>query len=419
MKKILVIDESSLFREYLSNKLAAKGFEVAQGSNGLDGSIKMRRELPDLIITDYYLTRKNSREVLQEKKENPNTANTPVIMVSSKIDKEQIVEIAPYNVKKFFTKPLKIDALLRTVSELLGVTIEMDSTPCIIEAHYNEEILFVEIALGLNVDKIELLQYKLTELLELYHVMTPRVLIMLSNIELTAADAPKLRNLISTVLEYTKAFPRHVKVLTNDPFVKEFLPKQKDFAGVATTNNLESAMDELIGMRGDAIAHDAVAGEKLLRKARPSAGSGEAIEMRFSGERELRIPPELEKMRGHCHIAVVDDDEVIQELVKTVFSETGWAITSYANGKEFVDALDGEAFDLVFLDLVMPEMDGFAVLAHLKKHSISLPIIVFSALTKKETVVKAVNFGVNSYMIKPLKPERLLMKAAEILKADF
>ena len=72
MKKILIIDESSLFREYLSNKLTSKGFEVVQGTNGLDGSVKMRRELPDLIITDYYLTRKSSREVLQEKKGNPN-----------------------------------------------------------------------------------------------------------------------------------------------------------------------------------------------------------------------------------------------------------------------------------------------------------------------------------------------------------
>jgi DNA-binding response OmpR family regulator len=417
MKKILVIDESSLFREYLSNKLIAKGFDVVQGTNGLDGSIKMRRELPDLIVTDYYLTRKNSREVLQEKKENPNTANTPVIMVSSKIDKEQLVEIAPYNVKKFFTKPLKIDALLKAVSELLGVGIEMDSTPCIIEAHLNEEILFVEIALGLNIDKIELLQYKITELLELYHTYIPRVLIMLSNIELSAADGPKVNVLLSTVLEHSKAQPRNVKLLTNDPFIKAYLPTQKEFAGVGITNNLENAMDELIGMRGDAIAHDAVAGEKLLRGS-PSAGA-ETIEMRFTGERQLGISPELEKMRGSCHIAVVDDDIIIRELVKTVFSETGWTITEYENGKQFVDSLSTAAFDLVFLDLVMPEMDGFAVLAHLKEHSISLPIIVFSALSKKETVVKAVNFGVNSYMIKPLKPERLLMKAAEILKADF
>jgi DNA-binding response OmpR family regulator len=94
MKKILVIDESSLFRDYLAKKLVEYQFEVVQGVNGLDGTLKMRSEVPDLIIMDYYLSRKSSNEVLQEKKKNPNTAGIPVIMVSSRIDKTKIVEIA-------------------------------------------------------------------------------------------------------------------------------------------------------------------------------------------------------------------------------------------------------------------------------------------------------------------------------------
>ena len=416
-KKILVIDESPLFREYLSNKLIAKGFDVAQGANGLDGSIKMRRELPDLIIMDYYLTRKSCLEVLQEKKENPNTADTPILMVSSKIDKAQLVEIVPYNVKKFFTKPLKIDALLKSVSEILGVTIEMDTTPCIIDAHVNEEILFIEIAVGLNSDKIELLQYKITELMDLYGIHIPRILLMLTNLTLSASDGGKLGALLTSILEYSSAQLRHVKILTNDPFVKEYLDAHADYSGITVTNNLESAMDELIGMKGDTIAHDEVARERLLKSSRPAGDVKESIEMRFTNERSAS--EDLEKMRGSAKIAVVDDDIVIQELVKTVFSETAWTIKTYANGKEFVGSLEKEGFDLVFLDLVMPEMDGFQVLDYLKKKAVSLPIIVFSALSKKETVVKAVNYGVTSYMIKPLKPERLLMKAAEALKADF
>lgn len=416
-KKILVIDESPLFREYLSNKLIAKGFNVVQGANGLDGSIKMRRELPDLVIMDYYLTRKTCLEVLQEKKENPNTAETPILMVSSKIDKAQLVEIASHNVKKFFTKPLKIDALLKSVSEVLGVTIEIDTTPCIIDAHVNEEILFIEIAVGLNSDKIELLQYKITELVQLYDMRVPRILLMLTNLTLAASDGVKLNALLSSILQYSGAHPRHVKVLTNDPFVKEYLTAHAEYAGVTITNSLESAMDELIGMKGDAIAHDQVAREKLLSTSQPSGHAKEAIEMRFTNERSA--PEDLEKMRGSARIAVVDDDVVIQELVKTVFSETGWTIRIFANGKEFVEGLGKESFDLVFLDLMMPVMDGFQVLDYLKQKSVSLPIIIFSALSKKETVIKAVNYGVTSYMIKPLKPERLLMKAAEALKADF
>ena len=118
-------------------------------------------------------------------------------------------------------------------------------------------------------------------------------------------------------------------------------------------------------------------------------------------------------------MAIVDDDIVIQELVKTVFSEAGWNIVVYENGKKFVDDIGNHEFDLVFLDLMMPEMNGFQVLQYLKEKNISLPIIVFSALSRQETVVKAVGFGIHSFLIKPLKPENLMQKAAEILSTNF
>jgi DNA-binding response OmpR family regulator len=60
MKKILLIDESPLFRDYLTKKLSEQRFEVIQAVNGLDGGLKLRSELPDLVIMDYFLSRKSS-----------------------------------------------------------------------------------------------------------------------------------------------------------------------------------------------------------------------------------------------------------------------------------------------------------------------------------------------------------------------
>ena len=102
MKKILVIDESTLFRDYIVTKLEEKGFEVATGTNGLDGLVKMRSVMPDLIVLDYALTRKSSLEILREKKANPNVSSIPVIMVATKIDKSELVKAAEYDVKNFY-----------------------------------------------------------------------------------------------------------------------------------------------------------------------------------------------------------------------------------------------------------------------------------------------------------------------------
>jgi DNA-binding response OmpR family regulator len=416
MKKVLLIDDSNLFREYLANKLKENGFEVIEATNGLEGLLKLRNEMPDLVIMEYYLTRKSSIEILKEKEANPNVASVPVIMVSNRIDREKILSVARYKVKKFFSKPIKLDALLQAISGFLKVKVEIDSTPCIIEAHFNDEILFIEIALGLNPEKIELLKFKIMELIQLYGVDRPKVLLMLSNIELTEADDAKLKLLFDTVLDQTGAKTKAIKVLASSDYLKDFISKSPDYHGIEIKESLDMAMDDLLGLRPDSIAHDEVAAERILSKSAPVSDSEESIDMRFESEKhkkgETRIYPEAK-------IAVVDDDIVIQELVKTVLSETGWTLETFNNGKEFVTNLVSNDYDLVFLDLMMPEMNGFQVLQFMKQQKIEVPTIVLSALTRKETVGKAMSFGVKSYVIKPVKPENLQQKAFEILASDF
>ena len=167
MKKVLVIDESQLFRDYLKKKLQDYGFEVELAVSGLDGSSKLRSVMPDLLITDYNLSRKSALDLLKEKHADPNTRDIPVIMASAKVGRDALMQVAAYNVRKFLMKPIRVDALLKALSETLGVEVAIDTTPCIVEAHVNEDILFIEVAQGLNREKIDLLRYKIHELLDL------------------------------------------------------------------------------------------------------------------------------------------------------------------------------------------------------------------------------------------------------------
>ncbi|MDC7124429.1 MAG: response regulator, partial [Spirochaetales bacterium] len=305
MKKVLLIDDSALFRKYLASKLQENGFEVVEAINGFDGSLKLRSEMPDLVIMEYYLSKKSSLEILKEKKANKNVSNVPVIMISGKMDKSKIKTVVPYNVKKFFSKPLKLDALLQAVSGFLNVKIDIDNSPCILDAHFNDDILFVEIALGLNSEKIELLKFKIAELTRLYNVPTPKVLLMLSNIEFNNEDASKLELLFNTILEQTGNYSKMIKVLSNSDFIKEFLGKKKDFSGIEVTDTLDKAMDDLLGLKPDSIAHDKVAAEKILTKSLPKVDFEETIDLRFHNERVLEQP---EKVLPEAKIAVVDDD---------------------------------------------------------------------------------------------------------------
>jgi DNA-binding response OmpR family regulator len=73
----------------------------------------------------------------------------------------------------------------------------------------------------------------------------------------------------------------------------------------------------------------------------------------------------------------------------------------------------------VFLDLVMQNVGGFAVLSSLQAWDMDFPVIVLSAISQREAIVKAFQAGVKSYLIKPLKPSQVMKKAAEILRANF
>ncbi len=418
MKKVLLIDESPLFRDYLTKRLKSYGFDVSTAMSGLDGAGKLRSVAPDLLITDYHLTRKPLLELLREKHDNTNIRDIPVIIVSPKVDRKALVEVAPYNVTRFLTKPIRIDALLNAVSEALDVSVSIDTTPCIVEAHVNEDILFIEIAQGLSLEKIDLLRYKIGELLDLYDLKSPKVMILMTSIEVSTVDSIKLSALFTSIIEATGAMKRYTKVLTRSDYIKTFLEKRSDFSGIEVTDSLERAMDGLMEKPvGGPILQTPDVREDVVGRSAPKKRKSETIDMRFHMERPTGF--NLSELGDSVQIAIVDDDQVIQELIRASFSDTKVRIKTYGNGRVFIDDPEAMKSDLVFLDLMMPEMDGFKVLEKINQKGIKIPIIVLSALSKRDTVVEVLKMGVSSYIIKPLRPQDIRIKASEILQLNF
>jgi CheY-like chemotaxis protein len=422
VKQVLIIDESSLFRDYLREKLSENTedqLSAAVAVNALDGITKIRNLLPDLVIIDYHLSRQGCVEVLRQKKENPNTAGIPVIILARQIDQKKIIELVPYNVKKVFAKPVKIDALFEALSSMLGVNFSIDESPGIVEVHVNDDIIFVEIAQGLNRDKLDLLGFKIVELMELYQIRTPKVIVMLSDMRLTFADGPNIQKLLEIILHSSRVREKYVKILTRDSFTRNFIESQKEYEDIEVVGNLQYAIDGLLSQLDASMEYAEkkaeIIGDKLLSA---ETAEGETMQLRFKNETRPAQGNIAETLEGLA-IAAVDDDFVIQELIKNTFSRAGSVVTAFPNGREFIEALENSRFDLVFLDIVMPKMDGFAVLRELKDKNISVPVIILSAVNQKETVIRAFQMGIKSYLAKPLKPGDLLKKSIEILRVNF
>lgn len=110
-------------------------------------------------------------------------------------------------------------------------------------------------------------------------------------------------------------------------------------------------------------------------------------------------------------ILVVDDLEANRDMLSRRLQHLGHVVTSAESGKEALQHLQDAAFDLVMLDLMMPEMDGYQVLQAIKSQPqfAHLPVIMVSANDEVENVVKCIEIGAEDYLPKPFNP--VLMRA--------
>jgi DNA-binding response OmpR family regulator len=422
MKQVLVIDEAPLLREYLNFKLTENDIEVDLAKNGLEGSSRMRIGTPDLVILDYNIGGNEYLDVLKQKKMNPNTVNVPVIILARKIEQKKIFELLPYDVKKVYTKPLNPEPLFGTIEETLQIKFKnMDTSPGVVEVHVNEDIIFVEISKGLNRDKLDLLHYKIRELVDLYEIRVPKVIVMISDTRLTFSDTPNLQKLLETIIRSCRSRARYIRVLTRDPFARQFVEKQNDYGDIHVVSSLPEAMKDLLGELGDDddLRNAEILGDRVL-SADESSG-GESLQMRFNAA-VLPKKPGLETLRESLkgrRITVVDDDYVIQELVKNTFGKIGISVNAYSNGGDYLASMETESCDLLFLDLLMPGMDGFDVLKALGARRDSPPVVILSSITQRETVVRAFQMGIKNYLTKPIKPQDIFKRAIEILDPEF
>jgi len=111
------------------------------------------------------------------------------------------------------------------------------------------------------------------------------------------------------------------------------------------------------------------------------------------------------------HILVVDDYKTNRLKLSMGLKKQGHTVALAENGRQALDMLRAESFDVVLLDIIMPEMDGHQVLEHMKsdKNLRDIPVIVISALDEMESVVKCIEMGAEDYLPKPFDP--ILLKA--------
>ena len=112
-------------------------------------------------------------------------------------------------------------------------------------------------------------------------------------------------------------------------------------------------------------------------------------------------------MSGQAQVAYVDDDPRLRSLMTEELLDEGVNPLICCTGQELLDLLEIEKVDLIFLDLMMPVMDGLTCLRHLKQRNVTVPVLVVTAFNDESKRQESLESGATDYILKPDLFERL------------
>jgi DNA-binding NarL/FixJ family response regulator len=115
---------------------------------------------------------------------------------------------------------------------------------------------------------------------------------------------------------------------------------------------------------------------------------------------------------------LIDDDPNLILLVKDYLEFRGYEVITAENGREALEVLDQDVPDLIICDVMMPEMDGYALVEHVREDPRTnwIPVLFLSAKGQSQDKVKGLNKGADVYMVKPFEPEELVAQVESSLK---
>jgi len=404
---ILVIDDDPDVRYTIGQYLMSKGYEVEYAEDGEKGLKKAIAIQPFIITLDIMLPKKDGWNVLKELKENPETMDIPVILVSIISDRNLGYGLGAY---EYIVKPISSEKLTHAFNKIeeqakkrIEKIVIVDDDETVFE-NFRREFINEDVRIDYIKDS-ELAFSKIKETqpdLIILDLLMPKVdgitlshklkthretrdipIIISTNDEISEDDKDSLNNIVENITVKTKGHPLDVLKV-----VRDRIRLQEDFE---LTNSIE-----------------------LPGNAEPD--SVEAIEIEEK-------PSEMQNIRGE--VLIVDDDPDTLFTLNEIVSSCNCNTLMVKGGRECLAVLATRIPDLILLDIMMPDMDGFQTLKRIKQNKAWQNIPVFAVTAKamvedKEIILK---HGFDDYISKPVnsasmafKIERLFSKLKSAVK---
>ncbi len=398
---ILVIDDDPEIRYTIGQYLISRGYEVIYAEDGSRGFQMAKQVQPFAITLDVMLPNKDGWTVLKDLKEDESTKDIPVILISMIGEKNIGYGLGAF---EYFIKPISHEKLLSAFSKLENLAKKKIEKIILVD---DDELEFEKFKKAFENDKIRIEYIKDSELafskisetqpdLIILDLMMPKIdgitlshklkshaetkdipIILSTAKDLTDEEKNSLSNIVEGITVKSNGHPLDVLKI-----VRDRLKMHEDFSAMG---KIEDKMPEIESKKND---------EMIIEE---SVVNNENIE--FAGE-----------------ILVVDDDPDALFTISEIIGACGYKTIMANGGVECLDILERSTPDLIFLDIMMPKLDGFQVLKKIKKISRLANIPVFAVTAKamsgdKDIILKN---GFDDYIAKPVNAGIMAFKIEKI-----
>jgi sigma-B regulation protein RsbU (phosphoserine phosphatase) len=230
--------------------------------------------------------------------------------------------------------------------------------------------------------------------------------------EMLIEDAPKSSAVLGD-LERIHAAGRHLLAVVNDLFDPDKAPAYQEFPSLLD-HELRTPLNQIIGY-AELLQEEAPDSAADLEKIHGAARKLLDLIVEHLGENRAAwvvsapatAPQASAALSAHAgRILVADDDGSNREMLSRRLARLGHTVVVAENGRRALDLLEGEEFDLMLLDLQMPELNGYEVLERLRADPAlrDLPVIVLSASDDTSRIARCIEMGAADYLTKPFEP---------------
>ncbi|WP_413207111.1 response regulator transcription factor CtrA [Rhodospirillum sp. A1_3_36] len=118
-------------------------------------------------------------------------------------------------------------------------------------------------------------------------------------------------------------------------------------------------------------------------------------------------------------VLVIEDDAATAKSIEVVLKKEGWVVDTTDSGEDGLEIGKLYEYDIILVDLMLPDMDGMEVIRHLRASRINTPVLILSGLTESERKVKGLGAGADDYLTKPFDKSELVARMQAIVRRSM